>query len=90
MNGLAAKAQCLMRVIPTVNMLEDRFMSDLVPPHGGTLAPLLVQDRRERMDCIERAKTLPKLRLSSKEVSDIIMLATGAFSPLKGFMCKND
>ncbi|MCJ7776796.1 MAG: sulfate adenylyltransferase, partial [Sedimentisphaerales bacterium] len=72
------------------NMLEDRFMSDLVPPHGGTLAPLLVQDQRERMDCIERAKTLPKLRLSSKEVSDIIMLATGAFSPLKGFMCRSD
>ncbi len=64
-------------------------MSDLVPPHGGRLVPLLVS-KTEREQSLKEAQTLPKVRLSSKELSDIIMLAMGAFSPLKGFMGEED
>lgn len=64
-------------------------MSSLVPPHGGKLIPLLTYGS-EREEGIKEAKTLPKVRLSSREVSDLIMLATGAFSPLKGFMGEED
>ena len=62
----------------------------LVPPHGGTLRPLLVQDAAEREAALEAASTLPKARLTSREVSDLIMLAMGAFSPLDGFMRQAD
>ena len=64
-------------------------MSYLVPPHGGRLLPLLVRDS-ELEESIKEAETLPKVRLDSREVSDLIMLAMGAFSPLDGFIGKAD
>ena len=64
-------------------------MADLVPPHGGKLLPLLV-DAAEREELLSEAKSLPKITLNTKEVSDLIMLAMGAFSPLAGFMGKED
>ncbi len=61
----------------------------LVPPHGGVLKPLLLEG-----DVLEKAKkeseSLPKVQLNSRETSDLIMLAVGAFSPLNGFMTKKD
>jgi len=64
-------------------------MSSLVPPHGGRLLPLLVRDS-ELEESLKEAETLPRVRLDSKEVSDLIMLAMGAFSPLDGFVKKED
>lgn len=61
----------------------------LVPPHGGKLLPLLVTGEK-RDEAFSEARTLPHVRLSSKEVSDLIMLATGAFSPLEGFLGRED
>jgi sulfate adenylyltransferase len=37
-----------------------------------------------------RAKTLPKVRISSREKGDLIMLGIGGFSPLDGFMTHTD
>jgi sulfate adenylyltransferase len=64
-------------------------MSALVPPHGGTLLPLIVSGG-EREEALGEAKTLPQVMLSSRQLSDLIMLAMGAFSPLTGFMGKED
>ncbi len=64
-------------------------MHRLVPPHGGELKPLLLQDA-ELEKAQRRAQQLPKVHLNSKEVSDLIMLAMGAFSPLDGFMAQAD
>ena len=64
-------------------------MSSLVPPHGGRLLPRLVSDE-ERYEALSEARILPQVRLSSKEVSDLIMLAMGAFSPLEGFIGRED
>lgn len=64
-------------------------MSKLVPPHGGTLLPRLVEGE-ERSEELQRAKTLPKVQMTSRETSDLIMMAIGAFSPLEGFMCHDD
>ena len=61
----------------------------LVPPHGGQLKPLLIPES-ERTEAIEKAKSLPSVRLTSRETSDLIMLAIGAFSPLDGFMTQAD
>lgn len=63
--------------------------SKLVPPHGGELKPLLVEGR-EREELVQRAQGLPEVRLSSRETSDLIMLAIGAFSPLDGFLGEED
>jgi sulfate adenylyltransferase len=63
--------------------------SQLVPPHGGKLRPLLLEGE-DRKQNLGKANMLPKIRLSSRETSDLIMMATGAFSPLNGFMGKDD
>jgi sulfate adenylyltransferase len=65
-------------------------MSKLVPPHGSdTLMPLLVPEA-ERAEHLKRAETLRKVPMTSRETSDFIMLAMGAYTPLTGFMGKKD
>lgn len=63
--------------------------SKIVPPHGGELKPLLLKGE-DLKAAREKAEDLPQVRMSSRETSDLIMMATGAFSPLYGFMCKED
>lgn len=65
-------------------------MSKLVNPHGGgNLKPLLLEGAALKAE-LERAKTLPQLRISSREVGDVIMLGIGGFTPLDGFMTRAD
>ena len=64
-------------------------MSSLVPPHGGKIFPLL-SSGDEKTEGLKEARTLPAVKVSSREMSDLIMLATGAFSPLQGFIGNED
>ncbi|KAF0118278.1 MAG: sulfate adenylyltransferase [Rhodospirillaceae bacterium] len=65
-------------------------MSQLVPPHGGgELKPRLVP-AVERAEELKRAASLKKVPMTSRETSDVIMLAMGAYTPLDGFMGKAD
>ena len=65
-------------------------MPTLIPPHGNaTLKPLLLPEE-ERDEALKRARTLKRLTLSSREVSDLFMLAMGAYTPLAGFMGEAD
>jgi sulfate adenylyltransferase len=65
-------------------------MSKLVQPHGGgSLKPLLLPEI-ERRDEAKRAATLKKIPMTSRETSDVIMMAMGAYTPLDGFMSKAD
>jgi len=65
-------------------------MSKLVPPHGSdTLIPLLAPEA-ETAEELRRASHLRKVPMSSRETSDFIMLAMGAYTPLEGFMGKAD
>ena len=65
-------------------------MSNLVPPHGGgPLKPLLVGDAA-RAENAARAESLPRITLSSRELSDLFMLGMGAYTPLDGFMGEAD
>jgi len=65
-------------------------MSNLVKPHGGgPLKPLLLPEA-ERANEIARAGEMTKVPLSSREVSDLFMLAMGAYTPLEGFMGEAD
>jgi sulfate adenylyltransferase len=61
----------------------------LVQPHGGELEPLLLHGQ-DLAQAKSEANTLPQVRLTSRETSDLIMLAVGAFSPLNGFMKHDD
>jgi len=64
--------------------------TQLVPPHGGgQLKPLLLKND-ELIGERERAKSLPTVHMTSRETSDLIMMAIGAFSPLSGFMNQED
>ena len=65
-------------------------MSKLVKPHGSdSLKPLLLDGAARKAE-LERAKALPKIKMSSREVGDAIMLGIGGFTPLTGFMTKAD
>jgi len=65
-------------------------MAQLVAPHGSkVLKPLLLQGK-EREDELKKAQKLPKVPMTSRETSDLIMLGIGAFTPLDGFMGKKD
>src|SRR5262245_46483232 len=62
----------------------------LVPPHGGeNLRPLLPSDA-ELAEGKNRALSLPKIAVSSREKGDLIMLGIGGFTPLDGFMTQAD
>lgn len=63
--------------------------TDIVPPHGGKLNPLILEGE-ELESQREKAKSMPSIRMTSRETSDLIMLAVGAFSPLAGFMLEKD
>ena len=62
---------------------------DTIPAHGGRLI-----DREltgvEREALIERVPSMRRISLRPREVSDLEMIANGAFSPLEGFMCEDD
>ena len=60
-----------------------------ISPHGGKLLPLLAEgeDLKKGLD---KARHLTQIKINSREVSDLIMLGMGAFSPLKGFMLQED
>jgi len=65
-------------------------MSNLVPPHGGgQLNPLLLAEV-ERADVLKHAETLKKVPMTSRETSDVIMFAMGAYTPMHGFMGEKD
>jgi sulfate adenylyltransferase len=63
--------------------------SQLIRPHGGKLINRTLEGR-ERETSLERAENLPRLKLNSRQLSDVELIAIGAFSPLTGFMGQKD
>jgi sulfate adenylyltransferase len=61
----------------------------LIEPYGGTLVDLLVSDA-ERESLTSLAAQLPRIQLTQRNLCDLELLATGAFSPLTKFMGKDD
>lgn len=58
-------------------------------PNGNNLVDLTVDKERSRL-LKELARDLPEINLNERQLCDLELLATGAFSPLKGFMTKAD
>ena len=66
-------------------------MTDLISPHGqSSLRPLIVADEAERTRLAREAETLTSVRVSSAAAGNAVMLAGGYFTPLGGFMSKDD
>ncbi|MEO7331470.1 MAG: sulfate adenylyltransferase [Minicystis sp.] len=63
--------------------------SKLIAPHGGELVDLRVHgDQRERLAA--RAEGMSAIDLDARGEGDLALLASGAYSPLKGFMNEKD
>lgn len=61
----------------------------LISPYGEKLVDLMVSDE-ELSELRDRSHRLPSLQLSERDLCDLEMLATGAFSPLDRFMGKEN
>ncbi|MCK4847371.1 MAG: sulfate adenylyltransferase, partial [Deltaproteobacteria bacterium] len=64
-------------------------MTASIEAHGGTLINRLLEGK-EREEAVKKAEGLKKIALNNFEMSDLEMIAIGGFSPLEGFMCKDD
>jgi len=65
-------------------------MPQLVPPHNSEQVKPLLLPETERAEARKRAEKLRKIPLDSRAVSDVFMLAMGAYTPLDGFMGHDD
>jgi sulfate adenylyltransferase len=63
--------------------------TETIAPHGGTLVQRFV-DGDERASWLARVGELPRITLTRRQISDLEMVAIGAFSPLEGFMGWDD
>jgi sulfate adenylyltransferase len=60
-----------------------------IAPHGGQLVSRVLRGSL-REAALERARTFPQVQLTQMAASDLEMIAVGAFSPLTGFMTRED
>jgi len=73
-----------------MNSSKKRFPVGSIEPHGGELVNRVLTGE-EREEGLARAQTLKSLHVRSRmNLSDLELLAVGAFSPLTGFMVKED
>ncbi len=67
----------------------NELYADVIRPHGGSLVDRVL--RGEMREAVrERAQDMTRVRLGSMGLSDLELIATGALSPLTGFMHKAD
>src|SRR5690349_4293971 len=66
-----------------------RINMETIPAHGGRLISRELTGV-ERETVLERVPSMTRINLRPREVSDLEMIANGAFSPLEGFMCEDD
>ncbi len=64
-------------------------ITDTIAPHGSHLINR-VATAAEKEEFLAQADSLPRVQLDERATSDLVMIAIGAFSPLKGFMERED
>jgi len=65
------------------------MINELISPHGGELI-LNWAEESEQAELQDLAPGLPQVIIGSRQLADLEMLANGAYSPLRGFMTRND
>jgi len=81
-----------MTTLTTHSLLEKsprKIASAQIPPHGGRLVQRLAE-ADERAEILGLAPMLPHIKLDQRQLSDLELIAVGAFSPLEGFMAQAD
>ncbi|OYT45519.1 MAG: sulfate adenylyltransferase, partial [Desulfurococcales archaeon ex4484_42] len=58
-------------------------------PHGGKLVNRVIKGRR-REHLLEEVRELPKIALNESLVADLMNIAHGVYSPLEGFLTRDD
>ena len=61
----------------------------MIKPHGGELV-YRVASESERKELLKKAETLPRIVAGDRYVGHCEMIAIGGYSPLKGFMTKEE
>lgn len=61
----------------------------MIEPHGGKLINKILSEKDKKI-LKENIFILKSIKLNRRQISDLEMIATGAFSPLGGFMTKED
>jgi len=61
----------------------------MIAPHGGKLVDRVLKGE-ERRKALERAQALPRIVLDRELAFEVENIATGVFSPLEGFLGKED
>jgi sulfate adenylyltransferase len=64
-------------------------ISHLVAPHGGTLVDLMAPPERV-LELKANSREWPSWNLSARQICDLELLLSGGFSPLTGFLDRND
>ena len=63
----------------------------MIKPHGSDkLNPLYVADDAKRAELMKEAEGLPKLLVCSQAAANAVMMGSGYFNPLTGFMSLSD
>jgi len=74
----------------TVSWPGGMFVSDnLIEPHGGKLVDLIVDAQRARKLKAE-SRDWPSWDLTPRQLCDLELILNGGFSPLRGFMIRQD
>lgn len=72
-----------------VRFKEKEMHSHLILPHAGKLVNLIV--KQERAEELKRSsRDWPSWNLTPRQLCDIELLTNGGFSPLRGFLCRDD
>jgi len=64
--------------------------SKLIRPHGSDELKILLLSGKEKENELKKAEKLKKVRMTTRETGDLIMLGIGGFTPLDGFMRYDD
>lgn len=59
-------------------------------PHGSVLMDLHLRDLNQHDALLEESNNLPAVRLTERQLCDLELILNGGFSPLHGFMGKED
>src|SRR5438034_1147206 len=60
-----------------------------IPPHGGKLIDRVLHGEAQE-EAISRAPSLRRIALNARTMSDLELIAVGAYSPLQGFLGEAD
>src|SRR4030095_1736491 len=73
----------------SISVKQNGMQMKLITPHGGKLIDCEVKGI-ERKELTLDAARLVRLSLNRRQISDLLMIAIGAYSPLEGFLGEAD